>query len=166
MIDPELMNKINAHVGIVHVHILETSSVLLVEIVDEVAYVIGASDYSYEDEDNLKFILNIERIKVDIVDKQDLEFYRSFALSRDSDGFYEHVIQCEKKFKFKCPNDWYAMDETNNARIRHCQECDKDVYFCVDAAEILKAKTEGLCVGFVEKDEEGSDITLGLLQPD
>lgn len=46
------------------------------------------------------------------------------------------VINCE--FEYECPLDWYKLATTDDAGIRHCGTCDKDVTFCRDVGEMLQ----------------------------
>ena len=45
------------------------------------------------------------------------------------------VINCE--FEYECPLDWFKLAITDDASIRHCGACNKDVYFCRDTAQLL-----------------------------
>ena len=43
------------------------------------------------------------------------------------------IQNCE--FKYKCPKDWFELEESDNNNIRHCIKCDKNVYFCENKAK-------------------------------
>ena len=45
------------------------------------------------------------------------------------------VINCE--FEYECPLDWFKLATTDDASIRHCSACNKEVYFCRDAGQLV-----------------------------
>ena len=45
------------------------------------------------------------------------------------------VINCD--FAYECPLDWFKLATTDDASIRHCDTCNKDVYFCRDSGQLM-----------------------------
>ena len=45
------------------------------------------------------------------------------------------VINCD--FAYECPLDWFKLATTDDASIRHCDTCNKDVYFCQDSGQLM-----------------------------
>ena len=67
------------------------------------------------------------------------------------------------KFKYKCPKDWFELDETDGENIRFCQECSQKVYFCKNDKELKKAIKQGRCVAVFSG---GVDISMTLGIPE
>jgi hypothetical protein len=56
---------------------------------------------------------------------------------------------------FECPKTWDALTPTENASIRHCDECDEDIIFCDDQSHLAILIKSGQCVAyFVEQNRE------------
>jgi hypothetical protein len=62
-------------------------------------------------------------------------------------------------FGFKCTANWDEMIRTNNDAIRHCDACDKKVYFVTKPKEMMKAIKLNRCVAVF--DESFERITSG-----
>ena len=54
------------------------------------------------------------------------------------------IIRCE--FEYKCSLDWSKLNETGDPKIRHCNECKKNVLLCLDEKEIDLAWENGICI--------------------
>lgn len=50
------------------------------------------------------------------------------------------------KFKYKCPENWYAFDDTDNADIKFCRVCEKNVYAVYDYDTFIKHAKAGNCI--------------------
>tara|TARA_B100000446_G_scaffold83698_1_gene78990 strand:- start:1286 stop:1627 length:342 start_codon:yes stop_codon:yes gene_type:complete len=48
--------------------------------------------------------------------------------------------------KFQCPNDWSALIATDNANIRHCDQCQRKVHFCDSKEALMQAMQQDWCV--------------------
>jgi uncharacterized protein (TIGR02996 family) len=75
---------------------------------------------------------------------------RELAASIDMEWRYEvarpAVEGCATRFNFKCPREWGAMDETERKDVRHCNACNKHVYYAA-TVEIARRHVEaGACV--------------------
>ena len=55
------------------------------------------------------------------------------AMAERSVGKAE-VINCD--FEYECPLDWFKLATTDDASIRYCRACNKEVYFCRDAGQL------------------------------
>ncbi|MCI0463238.1 MAG: TIGR02996 domain-containing protein [Gemmataceae bacterium] len=49
-------------------------------------------------------------------------------------------------FAFKCPQRWNNLQLTDDESIRHCSQCDQDVYYCHTTAEARQHAASGHCV--------------------
>jgi hypothetical protein len=56
------------------------------------------------------------------------------------------VRLCGLKFKRQCPLEWDNLVATTDSRVRHCQACDRDVYFCATDEETMAHADQGHCV--------------------
>ncbi len=52
-------------------------------------------------------------------------------------------------FKFKCDQDWETMTRTAVDGVRHCGECDKDVFSCTSIEDVAKHARLGHCIAIV-----------------
>ena len=69
-------------------------------------------------------------------------------------------------FGFKCTANWDEMKRTSEQRVRHCDECKKDVYFITKPEELIEAINLNRCVA-IAPPESQKDIyyprpTLGV----
>ena len=56
----------------------------------------------------------------------------------------EARISCQ--FAFKCPKVWDRLSPTDDAHIRHCTACDRDVHLALSEEDFRRSAEEGLCV--------------------
>jgi hypothetical protein len=54
------------------------------------------------------------------------------------------IINC--KFEYKCDLDWDLLNETQDPKIRFCNQCKKEVKLCLSNNEIDRAWETGTCV--------------------
>jgi hypothetical protein len=47
------------------------------------------------------------------------------------------IRNCGVRMKIVCPKTWDALDTTGRADVRHCSQCNEDVYFCATDAETI-----------------------------
>ena len=73
------------------------------------------------------------------------------------------------KFAFKCPLRWEALRETDDPGIRHCDSCQREVYFCYGPAEAGQRARQGQCVAIQTRhvaeagaEGGGEQILMGL----
>ena len=61
-----------------------------------------------------------------------------------------------------CSQTWRILDKTNDVNIRHCQECNKDVFKANNMKEVEKITSEGDCIAYFNDRKE---ILVGYLSP-
>jgi hypothetical protein len=49
-------------------------------------------------------------------------------------------------FDFRCPKEWGALAPTARSNVKHCDACDKDVFYCIDVPEARRHAERGACV--------------------
>ncbi len=52
-------------------------------------------------------------------------------------------------FKFQCDQVWESMTPTSNDGIKHCSQCNKDVFQCTSLEEVVNHARLGHCVAIV-----------------
>lgn len=50
-------------------------------------------------------------------------------------------------YEFVCHKKWNEMQATENRKVRFCDECQKNVYFCDNIIEARELGNQGCCVG-------------------
>ena len=77
---------------------------------------------------------------------------------------YEHTVltsevwNCEHAFEFQCPMEWSRLTQTGKSKIRHCSNCDQDVYLCETPSEFLENGNLGRCVAVSGLSLEGREL--------
>lgn len=56
------------------------------------------------------------------------------------------IRKCPLRMKFTCPRTWQELRPTTDEGVRHCAQCDRDVYFCRTDEETLRHAREGHCI--------------------
>lgn len=51
------------------------------------------------------------------------------------------------EWDFVCPKKWNEMKPTENRKVRFCEDCKKNVYFCDNIIEARELGNQGCCVG-------------------
>ncbi|HEX4646536.1 MAG TPA: hypothetical protein VH598_13115 [Verrucomicrobiae bacterium] len=69
------------------------------------------------------------------------------------------IRNCTIEFRFKCPQDWDALEATQEAAVRFCQLCRQKVFFCQTDAEALDHAKRGNCVALPRHTGEGVPLT-------
>jgi hypothetical protein len=72
-------------------------------------------------------------------------------------------ISCD--FTFKCPKTWEWLIQTENATVRHCSECDRDVYLVLTEEDLRRHGEAGHCVAVSVKEEDSFGSYVGNLMP-
>lgn len=54
------------------------------------------------------------------------------------------IRNCE--FRFKCPKEWELLSLTDHKDQRHCNECQRIVYFCKTGEALMAAIQNDHCV--------------------
>jgi hypothetical protein len=73
---------------------------------------------------------------------------------------YSEIENCDVHFRFKCPKQWADLQPTNDKLVRHCDVCEKDVFYCYTKDELQERASKNQCVAFNDYGE--SPMTLGL----
>lgn len=58
------------------------------------------------------------------------------------------IQNCEQRFRFVCPQQWTELEATDDPRVRHCNVCEKRVYYCEAVEEADRLAAEGKCVAW------------------
>ena len=58
---------------------------------------------------------------------------------------------CELK---SCSQTWRILNKTNDKNIRHCQECNKNVFKVGNMKEMEKITSEGNCIAYFNDRKE------------
>ena len=53
---------------------------------------------------------------------------------------------CGLKFKRQCPLKWENLSATTDPLVRHCQTCEREVYFCASDEETMAHADAGHCI--------------------
>ena len=88
------------------------------------------------------------------------ESLRTRSMSTSERSF--HVWDCERMLQLRCPGSWGKLDPTPEADVRHCRECDRDVYLCRTPADFIAHGERGRCVAI--PDDLSSRLGMGLGQ--
>ena len=56
-------------------------------------------------------------------------------------------IQCD--MRLICPQRWGNLKKTDDANVRHCQVCAREVHYCRNETALAAAIAESHCVAFV-----------------
>ena len=58
----------------------------------------------------------------------------------------KRIQNCKVRFRFQCPMQWDALQETGEAGVRSCSQCQKRVYLCQSTEEITQLARQGHCI--------------------
>jgi len=61
----------------------------------------------------------------------------------------QEFLNCE--LEFECPKDWFGLDLTNKAGIKHCNQCQQDVHLCINQEELDEAIAQKHCIAFFKE---------------
>lgn len=87
---------------------------------------------------------------------------------------WANVESCVK-FRYRCPQRWDTLQPTEDPAVRHCTECDRNVYYCRNTEEAYRLADAGECVAIdsrrvrlplaLLRRAEGTGRTLGRVAP-
>lgn len=63
-------------------------------------------------------------------------------------GSEKIILNCEFNFKYLCPKIWDGLIPTEIDNVRHCTQCERNVFFCRTNEEIRNHAAAGECVAF------------------
>jgi hypothetical protein len=73
------------------------------------------------------------------------------------------IRKCPVRMKLVCPRTWQGLQPTADSNVRHCAQCDQDVYFCRTDQETLRHARAGHCIAREEPAEgECGEAVLGI----
>lgn len=52
------------------------------------------------------------------------------------------------QFRYQCPKSWESLESTDDATVRFCKQCSKNVYFCSSLPEVRDHASKERCVAF------------------
>jgi hypothetical protein len=64
-------------------------------------------------------------------------------------------------FGYQCNKSWDALDETQDPTIKHCNKCDKKVFFCSNPEALMQAIRDKKCVAIDLQVEDKERRLLG-----
>ncbi len=67
------------------------------------------------------------------------------------------------KFAFQCNADWDELAETNEKRVRFCNQCQKQVHFCDTDEQLVLAIKSNLCVAIEPPFQKTERLMLGFV---
>src|SRR5262249_4182769 len=56
------------------------------------------------------------------------------------------IEKCKVRFEYECPRTWDNLRATDDARVRFCNECRRQVYYCETVAQARVLGLRGECV--------------------
>lgn len=59
---------------------------------------------------------------------------------------WNEAINISCRFRFKCPQLWDRLLQTDVEGIRHCPECERDVHLALTEEDFRRHSEEGRCV--------------------
>jgi uncharacterized protein (TIGR02996 family) len=68
------------------------------------------------------------------------------------------ISRCGVRFGFECTKRWDALARTADDAIRHCDGCDKPVYFCTTVAEAQRHGAVYECIAIDAAVERGEAL--------
>lgn len=72
------------------------------------------------------------------------------------------IVNCDVKFRFRCPLIWEQLRPTDDAQVRYCEVCSKSVYRATDSIQADCLARQGKCVAY----SSVSCDTMGLIEFD
>jgi len=70
----------------------------------------------------------------------------------------QEFFNCE--MEFECPKDWFDLEPTNKAAIKHCNQCQQDVHLCINQEELDEAITQKYCIAYFKDPGYQTSFTL------
>lgn len=70
------------------------------------------------------------------------------------------VRNCDEIFTFKCPLDWSDLEETDQQKIKFCNQCENNVFLCETDEETIEHAKQGHCIARVTFNIK-KELTIG-----
>jgi hypothetical protein len=72
------------------------------------------------------------------------------------------IRNCLPTFQFVCPKRWEELTVGDDPAVRHCSQCDRQVYFCATDDETVAHAMAGHCIARERPaDSERPRVTIG-----
>jgi len=72
-------------------------------------------------------------------------------------GAWNEEVRIACDFSFQCSKTWEYLSPTDNAGIRHCQECNRDVHLALTEEDFRRYAEGGYCVAVRVLQRNASD---------
>ena len=72
------------------------------------------------------------------------------------------IRTCEVKFRKQCPQLWERLQQTEDAAVRFCDECGKNVYYAKTNDEALGYAERGYCIAKESDVDNTRVMVLGM----
>src|SRR5262245_56473821 len=56
------------------------------------------------------------------------------------------IRNCLPLFRLECPKRWEELTEEGGSGVRHCEKCDRDVFYCMTDEETIAHAKAGHCI--------------------
>ena len=73
----------------------------------------------------------------------------------------KRYLKIQDCFEFQCPQRWEYLKPTYKSGVKHCGECDRNVYMATNKAQLLKLGDEGKCAAYFAYE----NALLGMVNP-
>ncbi len=83
-------------------------------------------------------------------------------------GDNARIQNCNWAFSFQCPQMWEQLAPTEDANVRMCGVCLKNVYLCVSDDDVASQAALGRCVAIPPDPaaDYANGLLLGVVEPD
>ena len=65
-----------------------------------------------------------------------------------------------RELEFKCSKNWFELEPTDKAGIKHCNQCEEDVHLCINQEELDHAIKNKYCIAFFKGPGSQTSFTL------
>lgn len=73
-------------------------------------------------------------------------------------GIHDAIQNCAVEFRRRCPRQWAALEETDDATVRFCSTCARSVHYCEDEEKAIKHARAGDCIAMKVQDGNGLPV--------
>lgn len=67
-------------------------------------------------------------------------------------------LNCE--FEYECPKNWFDLITTNDAGVKYCETCNKNVHLCVTQEELDSHTEQRHCIAYFKDPDLGTRFSL------
>lgn len=58
----------------------------------------------------------------------------------------QEFINCE--LEYECSKNWFELEPSNKAGVKHCRQCKNDVHLCINQEELNYAILQKRCIAY------------------